>query len=80
MNLIVKMRDHLTEKGVVTSRSPWLPCSIFDSSATPSLAMAGLASQESAATFEMPSLIGDVITEEETWACTTCRNCEVQCR
>ncbi|MFC5587771.1 (Fe-S)-binding protein [Sporosarcina soli] len=80
MNLIVKMRDHLTEKGaVVTSRSPWLPRSVFASSATPSLAMAGLASQESAATIELPSLIGDIITEEEIWACTTCRNCEDQC-
>ena len=27
----------------------------------------------------MTSLIGDVITEEEIWACTTCRNCEDQC-
>ncbi|SHE12045.1 succinate dehydrogenase/fumarate reductase iron-sulfur subunit [Chlamydia abortus] len=25
------------------------------------------------------NLIGDVITEEELWACTTCRNCEDQC-
>jgi len=24
-------------------------------------------------------LIGDVITEDEIWACTTCRNCEDQC-
>ncbi|WP_213583644.1 (Fe-S)-binding protein [Paenibacillus sp. J2TS4] len=24
-------------------------------------------------------LIGDVVTEEELWACTTCRNCEDQC-
>lgn len=24
-------------------------------------------------------LIGDVITEEELWSCTTCRNCEEQC-
>ncbi len=24
-------------------------------------------------------LIGEVITEEEVWACTTCRNCEDQC-
>ncbi len=80
MNLIVKMRDHLTEKGaVVTSRSPWLPRSIFDSSATPSFAMAGLAGQESATTIELPNLIGDVITAEEIWACTTCRNCEDQC-
>jgi Fe-S oxidoreductase len=38
-----------------------------------------LAAQETAAAIEMPSLIGDVITEEELWACTTCRNCEDQC-
>jgi Fe-S oxidoreductase len=25
------------------------------------------------------SLIGDVISEQELWACTTCRNCEDQC-
>ncbi|MFJ7308867.1 (Fe-S)-binding protein [Peribacillus frigoritolerans] len=76
MQLIVKMRDHLTEKGAaITSRSPWLPRSIFDSSAT----VFGLAAQETAAAIEMPSLIGDVITEEEVWACTTCRNCEDQC-
>ena len=33
MDLMVKMRDHLTEKGAsVTSRSPWMPASIFGSS------------------------------------------------
>ncbi|MFJ8259552.1 (Fe-S)-binding protein [Peribacillus asahii] len=76
MELIVKMRDHLTEKGaVITSRSPWMPSSVFDPSAT----VTGWGFQETAATLEMPSLIGDVITEEELWACTTCRNCEDQC-
>ncbi len=25
------------------------------------------------------NLVGDVMTEEEIWACTTCRNCEDQC-
>ena len=76
MDLMVKMRDHLTEKGAsVTSRSPWLPASIFGSS---SLAV-DAAQRETAATVELPSLIGDVITEEELWACTTCRNCEDQC-
>lgn len=36
---------------------------------------------QAAATLEAVSenLIGDVITEEELWACTTCRNCEDQC-
>ncbi|WP_418789862.1 (Fe-S)-binding protein [Peribacillus frigoritolerans] len=76
MQLIVKMRDHLTEKGAaITSRSPWMPRSVFGSSA----AISGLAAQETAAAIEMPNLIGDVITEEELWACTTCRNCEDQC-
>lgn len=28
---------------------------------------------------ENVALIGDVMTEEEIWACTTCRNCEDQC-
>ncbi|WP_286672441.1 heterodisulfide reductase-related iron-sulfur binding cluster [Cohnella hashimotonis] len=28
---------------------------------------------------EEVSLIGDVMTESEIWACTTCRNCEDQC-
>jgi Fe-S oxidoreductase len=80
MHLIVKMRDHLTEKGAaITSRSPWMPGFAFGSSAlSPSLSI-GLAAQESASTVEMPNLIGDVITEEEIWACTTCRNCEDQC-
>ncbi|MEW9673022.1 (Fe-S)-binding protein [Ammoniphilus sp. 3BR4] len=80
MDLIVKMRDHLTEKGAaVTSRSPWMPGFVFGSSAlSPSLA-AEAAAQETAATLETPNLIGDVITEEELWACTTCRNCEDQC-
>ena len=80
MDLIVKMRDHLTEKGAaVTSRSPWMPGIIFESSAfSPSLTAESPA-QEIAATVEMPNLIGDVITEEEIWACTTCRNCEDQC-
>jgi len=76
MDLIVKMRDHLNEKGAtVTSRSPWIPSNIFGSSA---LAV-NAAQRETAATVELTSLIGDVITEEEIWACTTCRNCEDQC-
>ncbi|WP_152394977.1 (Fe-S)-binding protein [Paenibacillus guangzhouensis] len=34
---------------------------------------------DSTATIDSIQLIGDVITEEEIWACTTCRNCEDQC-
>ncbi|MEW9673757.1 (Fe-S)-binding protein [Ammoniphilus sp. 3BR4] len=79
MDLIVKMRDHLTEKGAaITSRSPWMPDFAFKNTQANQLAMQG-ATSEVAATIEFPSLIGDVITEEEIWACTTCRNCEDQC-
>ncbi|NOU89344.1 4Fe-4S dicluster domain-containing protein [Paenibacillus sp. LMG 31460] len=72
MDLIVKMRDHLTEKGsVITSSTPWVPSLAF----SPSLRSELAATVETYAT----NLIGDVITEEELWACTTCRNCEDQC-
>ncbi|MDT8862432.1 heterodisulfide reductase-related iron-sulfur binding cluster [Alkalihalobacillus sp. MEB130] len=79
MDLIVKMRDHLTEKGAaVTSRSAWLPQFAFSHTRANQLAMQGAAHEEVAAGYSV-SLIGDVITEEEIWACTTCRNCEDQC-
>jgi len=67
MHLMIKMRDHLTAKGAaVTSRNPWVPTSFGGE-------------QEDKETVLGKSLIGDVITEEELWACTTCRNCEDQC-
>lgn len=66
MHLITKLRDHLTEKGAaITSKSPWVPAFAFASPSTHN-------------PLEV-ELIGDVITEEELWACTTCRNCEDQC-
>lgn len=89
MDLIVKLRDHLTEKGAaVTARTPWMPSGLFKNTRANQLAFAA-AGNEVAATAEagtttfIPidevSLIGDVITEQEIWACTTCRNCEDQC-
>ncbi|MGG4457648.1 heterodisulfide reductase-related iron-sulfur binding cluster [Brevibacillus porteri] len=76
MDLIVKMRDHLTEKGsAITSRTAWMPSFVF-AQVKGSFPM----HDEVAVTTEQaPTLIGDVITEEELWACTTCRNCEDQC-
>lgn len=68
MDLIVKMRNHLTAKGAaVTSTTPWMPAFAF--------------ATEAAATTQNKdvSLIGDVITSQELWACTTCRNCEDAC-
>lgn len=84
MDLIVKLRDHLTDKGgAVTSKVPWVPAVAFHNTKGNQLALraASKGQQESAPTAPLydPSLIGDVITEEEIWACTTCRNCEDQC-
>ena len=83
MDLIVKMRDHLTNYGAaVTSQTPWVPQFMFKNTTGNQLAMqaSGLGAQETAAaSIYDVSLIGDVITEEEIWACTTCRNCEDQC-
>jgi len=91
MDLIVKLRDHLTEKGqAVTSRTAFMPGNLFNPG-TPVMVSGSnaLAAQEAAAAeaaegqapaFEYTiQLIGDVITEQELWACTTCRNCEDQC-
>lgn len=100
MHLIVKLRDHLTEKGAaITSKSPWVPAFAAPGGAhvmgavspgplaagrntdiAPTLAaqQAGWTVSASAQPQEVP-LIGGVITEEELWACTTCRNCEDQC-
>ena len=73
MDLIVKLRDHLTFTGAVeTKQKPWVPFSFFNNAQGNQLAMAAGAEYN-------VSLIGDVITEEELWACTTCRNCEDQC-
>ncbi|ASA97971.1 MULTISPECIES: (Fe-S)-binding protein [Anoxybacillus] len=80
MDLILKLRDHLTEKGAaITSKAPWVPTFAFANTKGNQLAFMAQGMREQAATIEMPNLIGDVITEEEIWACTTCRNCEDQC-
>jgi len=83
MDLIVKLRDHLTNYGAaVTSKQPWVPTFAFSNTQGNQLALAsaGKGAEEAAASLAYsPSLIGDVITEEEIWACTTCRNCEDQC-
>ncbi|GBF10371.1 (Fe-S)-binding protein [Tepidibacillus sp. HK-1] len=89
MRLIIKLRDHLTEKGEVVAphTTPWAPGHIFKDPASVGLPSV-LARQEAVVTTDGATalkpldelqLIGDVITEEEIWACTTCRNCEDQC-
>ncbi|MTT31810.1 4Fe-4S dicluster domain-containing protein [Terrilactibacillus sp. BCM23-1] len=78
MNLIIKMRDHLTEKDAeITKQSPFEPSFLFDEN--PTLTSLNRHTIDVAATKEKPKLIGDIITEEELWSCTTCRSCEDQC-
>ncbi len=78
MDIMVKVRDHLTEKGAaVTGKSPWVPSYAF--SGTKGNELAGQGASEAAAGMESVSLIGDVITEEELSGCTTCRACEDAC-
>lgn len=115
MHLIVKLRDHLTEKGAaVTSTSPWLPSGLRRGRLPPPHGMgpvlparepefteAGRRTRKTPlytgaiqGTMEMQAaawlprdnieaesleLAGDIMTEEEIWACTTCGNCEEQC-
>ncbi|MGG1663184.1 (Fe-S)-binding protein [Brevibacillus sp. NRS-1366] len=80
MDVIVKMRDHLTEKGAaITSRTAWMPRFAFQPRAAVAIAGTGMDEVAVAAEPTSRQLIGDVITEEELWACTTCRNCEDQC-
>ncbi|MFK2825646.1 (Fe-S)-binding protein [Bacillus sp. B190/17] len=83
MDLIVKLRDHLTDTGAaVTSKQPWVPAFAFSNTKGNQLALASAArggGAETAAELYPSNLIGNVITEEEIWACTTCRNCEDQC-
>lgn len=83
MDLILKLRDHLTNHGAaITGKQPWVPAFAFAHTKGNQLARASSSQgvNESAACLAYnPSLIGDVITEEEIWACTTCRNCEDQC-
>lgn len=83
MDLIIKLRDHLTNQGaVMTRQQPWVPGFVFSNTKGNQLALAAAGQgveEQAAASVYSPSLIGEVITEEEIWACTTCRNCEDQC-
>ncbi|MFF5993934.1 (Fe-S)-binding protein [Lysinibacillus sp. KU-BSD001] len=79
MDLLVKLRDHLTFTGaVVTKQKPWVPFQFFNNTQGNQLAMAAAGGGTLESIYDR-ELIGGVITEEEIWACTTCRNCEDQC-
>jgi Fe-S oxidoreductase len=78
MHLITKMRDHLNMKGeAVTSKQAYVPGYLFGTGLKPETGVATMSGEVKP--LQEVSLIGDVITEQEIWACTTCRNCEDQC-
>lgn len=94
MDIIVKLRDHLTEKGAaVTSRTPWMPALVLADAPANRWARRSaqaLARQDAPGAsvgggldpadigYET-AMIDEVITEQELWACTTCRSCEERC-
>lgn len=78
MDIILKLRDHLNEKGAaITGKTPWVPAYVF--SADRGNELANLDRKEAVEKMANIHLIGDVITEEELNACTTCRACEDAC-
>lgn len=80
MDLITKLRDNLTSTGaLVTKQKPWVPTFAFNNTKANQIAFAAGLEGATMDDIYNPSLIGDIITEEEIWACTTCRNCEDQC-
>jgi len=80
MDLITKLRDNLTNTGaLVTKQNPWVPALAFNKTKGNQIAFAAGLEGATMDDIYNPSLIGDIITEEEIWACTTCRNCEDQC-
>ncbi|MGG0645157.1 heterodisulfide reductase-related iron-sulfur binding cluster [Sporosarcina gallistercoris] len=80
MDLITKLRDNLTNTGALTTKQkPWVPSFMFSHTKGNQIALAAGLEGATMDDIYNPSLIGDVITEEEIWACTTCRNCEDQC-
>src|SRR5690625_3134248 len=75
MDIMIKLRDHLNEKGAaVTGKTPWVPAYAFGDKGPNKYANMGR--EEASQQLSQISMIGDVITEEELAGCTTCRNCE----
>src|SRR5699024_6357118 len=78
MDIMVKLRDHLSEKGAaVTGRTTWVPGYAFEGKGPNKYAE--MEREEATSLIDQVSMIGDVITEEELSGCTTCRACEDAC-
>ncbi len=68
--LMTKLRDHLVEQG---------PSLLQKARAAAGPAATAAAGDPPTGDETTPSLIGDVISEAEIWACTTCYSCQEQC-
>ncbi|WP_027086026.1 heterodisulfide reductase-related iron-sulfur binding cluster [Cohnella panacarvi] len=80
MHLMTKLRDTILNKGMTFTPAFATPAQSntdrMDIHATMAWQSAGwIQSPEGAE----PSLIGEVVTEQEIWSCTTCRACEERC-
>ncbi|MCD1257506.1 (Fe-S)-binding protein [Paenibacillus athensensis] len=74
MHLIIKLRDHLTAVGEEqAARRPSAQAWVVEDGDRPEVSVKGAEPEE------RPPLAGGIISEEELWACTTCRNCEEMC-
>ena len=81
MDLIVKLRNHLTEKGAaVTSQTPWLPAFAFSHTRGNQLAMQSAISGKRRRSFgKRRQFNRRRHYRRRNLGCTTCRNCEDQC-
>jgi Fe-S oxidoreductase len=73
-SLMTKLRDHLVERGAALTRGG--RTGGHDDGREPVAGVADAAGVGDAAGIAM---IGDVISEDEIWACTTCYSCQEQC-
>ena len=80
MHLMTKLRDALQNTGKSFAPSSQAPFPVsaggMGIEATMAWQKNGWSTSRSA---EPPALIGEVITEQELWSCTTCRACEERC-
>lgn len=70
-----QLKEHLLEKGAVLNAKGLKSTSDENADALAEIAE----NDPQAAEILQKSLIGDIVTEEEIWACTTCMSCQVQC-
>ncbi|MDF2607073.1 MAG: fadF [Bacillales bacterium] len=79
MDVILKLRDHLNNKGAaITSKKPWVPGYLLKNTRGNEIARAHNES-DLYKNILNESLAGDVIPTDEIWECTTCKSCEDQC-